>query len=163
MTFNKILVAVDQSPQASAVLAQAFNLAQPQTTILRIFHGLPTNSPGQSGPFLGIGTLADVGLYSNLQRLRQEHEHEEVEQLEHWLQPYQQQADELGISLEVDCRRSEPGAWICKSARQWNADLIVLGRRGREGLAEVLLGSVSSHVVHHAPCSVLVVQGQIAE
>ncbi|NEO65320.1 MAG: universal stress protein, partial [Moorea sp. SIO4G2] len=37
--------------------------------------------------------------------------------------------------------------------------LIVLGRRGLGGLKEMVLGSVSNYVVHHAPCSVLVVQG----
>ncbi|WP_442949349.1 universal stress protein [Nostoc sp.] len=42
----------------------------------------------------------------------------------------------------------------------WGADLIVLGRRGLKGFAELLAGSVSNHVVHHSPCSVLVVQGQ---
>jgi nucleotide-binding universal stress UspA family protein len=44
-------------------------------------------------------------------------------------------------------------------ARTWNADLIVIGRRGLRGLAEMFLGSVSNHVIHHAHCSVLVVQG----
>lgn len=47
---------------------------------------------------------------------------------------------------------------ICELARNWNADLIILGRRGRTGLSELLLGSVSNYVLHHAPCSVLTVQ-----
>ncbi|MEO0350033.1 MAG: universal stress protein, partial [Cyanobacteria bacterium P01_A01_bin.15] len=42
---------------------------------------------------------------------------------------------------------------------QWNADLIMMGRRGRSGFSELLLGSVSNYVMHHAPCSVLTVQG----
>ncbi|MGC1393382.1 MAG: universal stress protein [Coleofasciculaceae cyanobacterium] len=36
--------------------------------------------------------------------------------------------------------------------------MVVVGRRGRTGLAEAFLGSVSNYVVHHAPCSVLVIQ-----
>ncbi|MCZ8054719.1 MAG: universal stress protein, partial [Microcystis sp. LE19-12.2C] len=47
---------------------------------------------------------------------------------------------------------------ICKVAREENIDLIVIGRRGRSGLGELFLGSVSNYVLHHAPCSVLIVQ-----
>lgn len=38
------------------------------------------------------------------------------------------------------------------------ADLLVVGSRGRSGIASVLLGSVSRHVVSHAPCPVVVVK-----
>ncbi len=43
------------------------------------------------------------------------------------------------------------------------ADLIVVGRRGRSGLSELILGSASNYVLHHAPCSVLTLQGKIIE
>ena len=46
---------------------------------------------------------------------------------------------------------------ICELAKFWNADLIIMGRRGRSGLAEVFLGSESNYVLHHAPCSVQIV------
>jgi nucleotide-binding universal stress UspA family protein len=57
----------------------------------------------------------------------------------------------------------DPGHSICESAQNWGADLIVLGRRGRTGFAEAFLGSVSNYVVHHASCSVFVIQEVKAE
>ena len=49
---------------------------------------------------------------------------------------------------------------IVESAREWNADLIVIGSHGYGFWSRALLGSVSNSVVHHAPCSVLIVRGK---
>lgn len=46
---------------------------------------------------------------------------------------------------------------VVEIARTWGADLIIVGSHGR-GFWGRLLGSVSDAVVHHAPCSVLVVR-----
>ena len=50
-----------------------------------------------------------------------------------------------------------PGAVLCRLAEELGADVAVVGSRGRGGLRRALLGSVSDHVVRHAPCPVLVV------
>ncbi len=58
-------------------------------------------------------------------------------------------------------RRIEEGyaaETIIRIAEEGNYDLIVIGSRGMGFLGRFLLGSVSDRVVHHAPCSVLVVR-----
>jgi nucleotide-binding universal stress UspA family protein len=50
----------------------------------------------------------------------------------------------------------EPGPAICRLAAELPAAAIVIGSRGRGGLKRAMLGSVSDHVVRHAPCPVLV-------
>jgi nucleotide-binding universal stress UspA family protein len=50
-----------------------------------------------------------------------------------------------------------PATAICEEAREMNADMIVLGRHGREGFLEhLLIGSTVERVVRHAPCTVVV-------
>ncbi|HEY9785090.1 MAG TPA: universal stress protein [Candidatus Obscuribacterales bacterium] len=47
---------------------------------------------------------------------------------------------------------------ILDAAKEWPADLIVIGSHGRTGFSRFLLGSVSEAVVAHAPCSVEIVK-----
>lgn len=49
---------------------------------------------------------------------------------------------------------------IVQQAREWPADLIVVGSHGRKGIDLVLLGSVSRAVLDHAPCPVLTVRSK---
>ena len=59
------------------------------------------------------------------------------------------------------CPFSGPGVDLYGDvARSEHADLVVVGSHGHTGIAKVLLGSVASHIVSHAPCSVLVVKVQ---
>lgn len=47
---------------------------------------------------------------------------------------------------------------ILRAAGENNIDLIIIGRRGRTGLARLLLGSTAERVVRHAHCPVMVIQ-----
>jgi nucleotide-binding universal stress UspA family protein len=47
---------------------------------------------------------------------------------------------------------------ICRVADRLHVDVVIVGSHGRTGLGRLFLGSVSEHVVRHAPCPVLVVR-----
>lgn len=64
---------------------------------------------------------------------------------------------QAGLRSEAEVRLGAPAAEIVSAAREWPADVVVIGSRGRTGIERLLLGSVARGVVHSAPCSVLVV------
>jgi nucleotide-binding universal stress UspA family protein len=80
-----------------------------------------------------------------------------------FLRSLSQQAIALDIPVEYAQNTGDPGKLICETAANWKADTIIMGRRGRSGLQEILLGSVSNYVLHHAPCSVMIIQGVLTE
>lgn len=62
-----------------------------------------------------------------------------------------------GPAVERRIETGEPGLAIVAAAEELGADAVVIGSRGRGAIRRALLGSVSAHVVRHAPCAVLVV------
>lgn len=63
-----------------------------------------------------------------------------------------------GLRAETAIRQGSPGSEIIAEARELRADLIVVGSHGRSAISRILLGSVASYVMHHAPCSVEIVR-----
>jgi len=51
-----------------------------------------------------------------------------------------------------------PAKEICAYAKEQGHDLVVMGSRGRSEVKELVLGSVSQAVLHHAQCPVMVVR-----
>ncbi len=66
-----------------------------------------------------------------------------------------------GLAAETDVRAGDPAHEIVRSTVGWDADLIVMGKRGRTGLDRHLLGSVTRKVLAHATCSVLVARSPV--
>ena len=60
------------------------------------------------------------------------------------------------VEMETKLVEGDPADVLEAQAEQ--ADLLVVGSRGRSGIAAALLGSVSRHVVDHAACPVVVVK-----
>jgi nucleotide-binding universal stress UspA family protein len=65
---------------------------------------------------------------------------------------------QAGFKAEPVCRLGKPAEEIMKAASEEHADLIVMGAQGLGAVARFLIGSVSTRVVQHASCAVLVVR-----
>ena len=63
----------------------------------------------------------------------------------------------LGKDARLEVQWGNPKRSIVSWAREKQVDLIVTGSHGHHGI-ERLLGSVSTSVLHHAPCDVLIVR-----
>jgi nucleotide-binding universal stress UspA family protein len=68
-------------------------------------------------------------------------------------------ADERHVPHDEAILEGEPAEMVLTAARARNADLIVVGSRGRGGVAGSLLGSVSTEIAHRADRPVLVARG----
>ncbi len=158
--FSKILAALDRSDLGQKVFEQALILAQTTHAQLMLLHVLCPSDEGYPDfpPTPGIDTYypspqSEVAMENYLEWWRSYEESGLA-----LLRSQTEQATQTGISTEFSQKIGSPGRSICELAATWQADLIVVGRRGRSGLSELVLGSVSNYVMHHAPCSVLTLQ-----
>jgi universal stress protein A len=62
------------------------------------------------------------------------------------------------VKAKVEVHVGDAYEMIVDIAKKKKADVIVMGSHGRTGLTRLLMGSVTSRVIGHAPCSVLVVK-----
>jgi nucleotide-binding universal stress UspA family protein len=161
MAFQCILVSLDESDLGQQVFQQALELAIACRAQLHLLHVLQPLSPTLDlGAEAMAGGMSDLGSYPLFSDpgVWEAQNQSQKDHAQGWLTRYLEQAHHAGVVVEWSCPTGEPGSSICTLARTLQADLIVIGRRGLSGLAEVMVGSVSNYVTHHAPCSVLVVQ-----
>ncbi len=156
--FNKILVALDNGDTCHTVFAQAVVLAQATRAELMLLSVLDLMDDASlllpTYPGFGFYPLAvDEDLRGTYATQYQKRESDGLERL----RGFADEAAATGIEATVTQTGGSPGRTICEQAETWQADLIMVGSHGRKGLGELFLGSVSNYVMHHAPCSVMVV------
>jgi len=159
--FRKILVAVNDTEIGQHVFEQAVSLARLTNAELMLLQVIsPFNDE-----YLNASEMETHSRYASSQIHNVEYYLRQWEALKQkgvqFLTLLTNQAIAKGIAAEFKQELGDPGRMICEVARNWNADVIVIGRRGLSGISELFLGSVSNYVLHHAPCSVLTVQGGI--
>jgi len=104
----------------------------------------------------------DFGLpYSNLS-LSTELIAAERERAERTLAEAKAEAERVGLAVETVLRSGDPAGEICAVAASERARLLVIGSHGHGAVLSVLLGSVSSAVLHRASCPVVVVRAPTA-
>ena len=161
--YQKILVALDHSPARSKLLHEAVAMAKAMKADLMLVHALSAYDESSPGlPVRGYHSyypIVDSVAWETYRERWDAYERTGLEEL----QKFAEDANAEGVVTELTQTAGDPGRVICDVARSWGANVIIVGNRGRTGLSEFLLGSVSNYVMHHAPCSVLVAHNACAE
>lgn len=140
MSFQRILVAVDEEPIAARAADVGIELARALAARLAfIFVAEPIAAPDGGIPASELIASAEQDGKRVLAGFRQ-----------------QLPADATPLQF---VKVGKPAAEIIKAANEWPADVIVIGSHGRTGVTRALLGSVAEAVMRHAPCPVLVIRG----
>lgn len=142
--YKRILVPVDGSPTSNKALVAALQMARESGGRVRILHALD-----ELAYLSGFEFSADI-----LQVARQ------------YATKVLDDALDVARSAGVpaDTRLEEQtgkrlGDVVAAAARDWEADLVVVGTHGRHGVGRVLLGSGAEQVLRLAPVPVLAVRG----
>ena len=155
LMFKKILIAIAESAESQEVLESGLTLAQKLGADILLFHVINRSLPTGFSPLVGgmFPIVNDIALEQYAKELK-EYERQGIERL----QAYGSQAKERGVKFEISQNYGDSGSMICEVAKNWSADTIVMGRNQKSLLSEIFLGSTSNYVLHHAPCSVMVIQ-----
>jgi nucleotide-binding universal stress UspA family protein len=137
---RKLLLATDLTDASIAATEEAFELA------------------GRLGAALLVVSIIDPGsllLPGGRFRVRVDQVREQREQL---AQALVERGREDGIDVSFLIWTGDPGDMIVSAAEAEQADMVLVGSHGRGAVGRLFIGSVSEHVVRHAPCPVLVVR-----
>jgi nucleotide-binding universal stress UspA family protein len=150
-----IVVGVDGSAGSDAALRWALAEARLRGSRLRLVHAYETPRMPVSDVGLGVvgGMAVPTGVTEETEELRRVVETEARSLIDDALG---RAGDEATGGLEIDRipAHGPPAATLIESAR--NAELLVLGSRGRGGFLGLLLGSVSQQCAQHPPCPVVI-------
>lgn len=139
----RILLATDGSPSAAKAVEEAVRLARATgwpLTIVTAWH-IPVTGFAYD-PLVVVDDLVDSVRESATQAL----------------ETAAATARAAGVEPETKLVEGAPADQICELAETVGATMIVIGSHGWGAVRRLLFGSVSWAVLHHAPCSVLVVR-----
>jgi nucleotide-binding universal stress UspA family protein len=137
MKFARILCAVDFSPDSTEAFRIAGDLARRYRGALLVLHAI------EAQPVLAPDALIEINKRAG-------------DALADFIASMRPSADDVAIDAEVTS--GAPYEEIVRRARDWEAELVVLGAKGATSLEEVLVGGTAEAVMKEAPCSVLVVR-----
>jgi nucleotide-binding universal stress UspA family protein len=137
---KRILVAHDGSKPSEKAMKKAFEIAGKfgsSVTVVSVIPEFYLTELMETDRTRIVKTLADEGK-KMLAQIKNRHKGE--------------------YRLKTVLKQGNPAEVVIEEARKMKATLIITGSHGRHGAQKFLLGSVSSKIVDHADCSVLVVK-----
>ncbi len=144
--FEKILIATDGSEESLEAARMANNyIERGLVKELVVLNIEPTFVAGT------IDMGMTVGNVENWNVMAQEYGDSIIDETCEVIKP----AD---VTITKKVVMGDPASSICDYANANNCDLIIMGSRGNSQLKGLLLGSVSTKVLHYAKCPVLVVK-----
>jgi nucleotide-binding universal stress UspA family protein len=147
----KVLIAVDDEPESEDALSFSEQLLPDDAAVIVVNVARSTITPYGTIGGLGAAYAGSPTLSAEADLRAQELADREAEQV----------VERAGETVHTDDRRVEHGdvgPTICRLAEDEGVDLVVLGTHDRSRWSRLWFGSVSDHVVRHAPCPVLVVR-----
>ena len=138
---NAIVVGTDGSPGAEAAVQKVIELARESGAVLHVVCAYP-----------GRSALERIGVSARQESVDLRGVAADV------IARSERRLEEAGFVVDKHVREGDPAHTIIAVAGEQDADLIVVGARGHTGLRNFMLGSVSSKLAHHAPCSLLIVR-----
>ena len=139
--YQKILVAVDDSPERDTVLQHAAAIAKPAGSFVYVLHVQTIDT-----------TLVGGGVIE-----------EDSDEVRSVVRASISELADAGVKADGEIReavRPDIAKTIVAAAREHGADLLVLGTRRKHGLSGLVLGSVADGVAHgNPPCPILLIPG----
>ena len=149
----KILIATDGSTFSQRALEKICELAKSWDDVsFRVMAVYEAQVPMAAEPF-----AISAEYYQKLDDFARQRSEETVKKSVEFIKTHLPNAA-ASITSKVDL--GIPAQAIVEAAGTWGADLVVVGSHGYGFWGRLALGSVSDAVVHHAPCSVLVVRSE---
>jgi nucleotide-binding universal stress UspA family protein len=142
--FRRILMATDFSEASQPAWKRALSLAAENAAALYVVHAYePPNLIHTGGIAPGHYEAWDQNVRAGAN-----------EKLDFLV------AEAVGLGIQADrtVEAGFPEEAIVNAARDFDADLIVMGTHGRKGVSRMFMGSVAARVVATAPCAVLTVR-----
>lgn len=138
--FKRIVVAIDGSKHSYRTLEYAKQLAEQPDVVIWLVHAFPHTS--------------DLLGYDEYEKLVAQREGRGQKILDEARRILGETEGEVWEEL----LEGPPAEAIINVAEARQADVVIIGSRGHSSLTNMLVGSVSHKVLHHAPCPVMLVR-----
>jgi len=148
----KVLLAVDELTFGMAIVEFVREHHWPEGTVFRVMNCIET-VPAVAN-LAGVPVLLPEDVFDESNDYAQRIVHEVTTRIRAMYPEHE---------VQTDVVRGNASYEILQMAKEWPADLILMGSHGRKGFTRFLMGSVSRDVVSNGPCSAVVIRLPVQE